>query len=28
VVGVIYFILTFTLSKAVNAFERRLKVSD
>jgi His/Glu/Gln/Arg/opine family amino acid ABC transporter permease subunit len=28
VVGVIYFILTFTLSKAVNAFERRLQVSD
>jgi len=28
VVGAIYFILTFTLSKAVNAFERRLKVSD
>ena len=28
VVGVIYFILTFTLSKAVAALERRLKASD
>ncbi|MDD4080855.1 MAG: amino acid ABC transporter permease [Eubacteriales bacterium] len=28
VVGAIYFILTFSLSKAINAFERRLKVSD
>ncbi len=28
VVGVIYFVLTFTLSKAVAALERRLKASD
>ena len=28
IVGVIYFVLTFTLSKAVGAFERRLKSSD
>ncbi len=28
IVGVIYFVLTFSLSKAVGAFERRLKSSD
>ena len=28
IVGVIYFILTFSLSKLVAAFERRLKASD
>lgn len=28
VVGVIYFIMTFSLSKAIAAFERRLKASD
>ena len=28
IVGIIYFILTFTLSKLVGAFERRLKQSD
>ncbi len=28
VVGIIYFILTFTLSKAIAVFERRLKASD
>ncbi len=28
IVGVIYFVLTFTLSKLVGAFERRLKQSD
>ena len=28
VVGIIYFILTFTLSKGVNALERRLKAGD
>ena len=28
IVGVIYFVLTFSLSKLINAFERRLKASD
>ena len=28
IVGVIYFVLTFLLSKALGAFERRLKAND
>ena len=28
IVGVLYFVLTFTLSKLVGAYERRLKQSD
>ena len=28
IVGILYFVLTFTLSKLVNAYERRLKQSD
>ena len=28
IVGAIYFILTFSLSKVVGVFERRLKASD
>jgi ABC-type amino acid transport system permease subunit len=28
VVGIIYFVLTFTLSKAIAVLERRLKASD
>jgi len=27
-VGVIYFVLTFSLSKLITSFERRLKASD
>lgn len=28
IIGVIYFVLTFTLSKAIAVLERRLKTSD